>query len=144
MGGKSWCWAKAKANVIFLLGFLKVFFHWGYPPLTFFPHWGRLPLSLASIKVVCLSSIEVVFHWGCLPLRSSSIEVVFHWGRLPLRSSSIEDVFNLGCLSKNKDFGQEWNKSKLFQIDWNARTYFATTINSTFCNIIFGETVVEE
>ena len=40
------------------------------------------------------SSIEVIFFWGCLPLRSSSVEVIFGWGRLPLRFSSIEVVFH--------------------------------------------------
>ena len=46
-----------------------------------------------------LSYIEVVFYWGCLPLRSSSI-----WGCLPWRLSSIEVFFPWGCLSSNCKF----------------------------------------
>ena len=41
-----------------------------------------------------LSSIEFVFHLGCLPRRSSSIEVVFHLGRFSVVSSSCEVVFH--------------------------------------------------
>ena len=39
-------------------------------------HWGNLLLSSPSF--------EIVFWCCCLPFMSSSIEVIFHWGHLPL------------------------------------------------------------
>ena len=82
---------------------IEIFFHW----VVF--HWGCLPLKS--------STIEVVFHRGCLPLRLSSIKVVYHWACLPLRSSSIEGIFNWGCLSlMSASIDVVWFGMILFQV----------------------------
>ena len=39
-------------------------------------NWGLLHLRSSLIRS---SFIEVIFNWGCLPFRLSSIEVGFHW-----------------------------------------------------------------
>ena len=64
---------------------------------------GTCPLELYT-HTQRLSSNEVVFHWGCLLVRSSSTETIFHWDDLPMRRSSTEDVFNWGHLTLRLSF----------------------------------------
>ena len=76
---------------------------WGHLPLRLSStevvfHWGCLPLSCPPPWFLYWVCLEVVFHWWCLPLRFSSTEVVFHWGRLPLGLSSTDDIFHWGYL----------------------------------------------
>ena len=73
-------------------------------------------LFSARLSYMWKLSIEVFFHWGHLPLRSSSIEFVLHWGRLPLRSSSIKVVFRWARLSLMSYFLEvvfHWNRLPL-------------------------------
>ena len=72
-----------------MLSTIDFVFYWSLKSEVVF-HWGCLPLRS--------SSIEIILHLGHLQLRLSSIEVVFHWGRLSLSSSSIEIIFHWGRL----------------------------------------------